>query len=190
MRRSKAIFLVMVALFASLSLGQDKLTASDQLEAAKVKAKAEGKGIIVVFGASWCKWCLKLRETTSSGELKDVFERNFVIVPVTVLERGPTANLETPGGDELRTFLGGGKSGIPFYAVLNAEGKMVVNSLWAAEPSSQPRNIGYPGAPAEIDYFIAFLRKGNPKLSGPDEFAIRAYLAKPIVAPPPAAKSP
>jgi hypothetical protein len=68
---------------------------------------------------------------------------------------------ENPGGQKLMADLGGAKSGLPFYAVLDSTGKKLANSNMA--PGG--KNIGYPATRDEIASFVKLLKSTAPRLS-------------------------
>jgi hypothetical protein len=57
--------------------------------------------------------------------------------------------------------LGGARAGLPFYAVLDANGKKQSDSL--KMPGNQ--NIGYPGALEEITAFVSILKDTAPGMT-------------------------
>ena len=57
---------------------------------------------------------------------KKFFEDNFVIVQLILDETSGKENLENPGADEYRTRYNGDKNqGIPFWFILNSNGKLL-----------------------------------------------------------------
>ena len=95
-----------------------------------------------------------------------------MIVPVTVQETAEKKALENPGGAKLMADLGGARSGLPFYAFLDATGKKL------ADANAMPggKNIGYPAAPEEIAAFEGLLRKTAPRMKEPDRAKFIDYL--------------
>lgn len=137
-------------------------TADEIMKSAFSQSKVENKNVFLIFHASWCNWCKRLDKVMNSDELKKIFEDNFVISHLDVLERGEKiAQLENPGGKEYMVQLGGEKSGLPFYAFLNSEGKLIVNSNVMDKES----NIGYPGNEEEIVAFANLLKKSSDKFN-------------------------
>src|SRR5258706_16041878 len=104
------------------------------------------------------------------------------MVKLDVMESGDKKNtLENPGGAQIMTDLGGEKAGLPFYAIVDENGKKLADAN--AMPGNQ--NIGYPATPEEITAFEGILKKGAPKMKAADRNGLIAYLKK--VAPPPPA---
>ena len=67
----------------------------------------------------------------------------------------------------------GGPSGLPYSAFLDAKGELIINS------KNKGNNIGYPGEPQEIDWFIVMMKKAAPNMSPDDlktiETALRSF---------------
>lgn len=147
--------------------------ADELLATARASAAKHHKVTLVMFHASWCGWCKRLDAVMSRPEFKKMFESNYAIVTLDVLENGPkVAELENPGGRELMKSLGGEKSGLPFYAWLDADGKKIADSN--AMPKEQ--NIGYPGEPDEIEAFMALIQKTAPNWPEADRTRLHDYL--------------
>ena len=136
--------------------------AKDLIAAAVTAAKPGNRTVLVAFHASWCSWCKRLEGVLAKPAVKEIMDRHFVTQWLTIQERGEKKVLDNPGAAELyQQWTGGGKSGIPFYLVLDAKGAMVSSSIRGA----QPENIGYPGTASEINSFIGLLKDGAPSLS-------------------------
>ena len=86
-----------------------------------------------------------------------------------VQENDKNKALENPGADALLKQLGG-PSGLPYSAFLDANGALIVNSKLKGQ------NIGYPGQPEEIDWFIQMMKKAAPKMSQDDLKTIETAL--------------
>ena len=148
--------------------------AATVVDAAVKRANAESKTVWVDFGASWCGWCRKLEAFLAAPEVKDIIERHYLIVPLTVMESDAKAALENPGGEAMMRDLGGEDAGLPFYAFLDGSGKRIANSL--AMPKGG--NIGFPANQEEITAFMALIGKTAPALSSAERDRVVAYLNK------------
>lgn len=168
----KLTLTLLVTLFSiTLLLGQDTKPqpADDILKVALKNSKDTGKNVFLIFHASWCSWCKRLEKAMQSDELKKIFEDNYVITHLDVLEaKDKVEALENPGGKEIMAKLGGEKSGLPFYAFLDASGKKIADSN--VMPSQNP-NIGYPGSAEEIEAFGKLLKVSAKNLSD-EKFAV------------------
>jgi hypothetical protein len=88
-----------------------------------------------------------------------------VIVHFRVMEETGAKETNTPGADALLTRLGG-TSLIPFFALLESKGKLIVNSIRPADPDGKHGGgIGHPFEPWEIDWFLTMLRDAAPRMT-------------------------
>ena len=104
-------------------------------------------------------------------EFKKMFEENYVIVYLDVLENSDKKKLENPDGLETMKELGGEKAGLPFYAFLDAKGKKLADS----DVMPKGMNIGYPGSPEEISAFMDLIKKTAPRWSATDQDKLKSY---------------
>jgi thioredoxin-related protein len=164
-------------IFTVFSYGQESapLPAEKIMTKAFSEAKASDKNVFLIFHASWCGWCKRLDKAMQSDELKTIFETNYTIVHLDVLERGEKiAALENPGGREYMKKLGGEKSGLPFYAFLKSDGEKISDS----NVMPKETNIGYPGSEEEIEAFGKLLRSASNRLDDAQYTAVIEYLKK------------
>lgn len=155
-------------------------SAAAVMEAAQQKAAATGRNVMVIFHASWCGWCKKMDASIQDPSCKEFFEKNYVIEHLTVKETGANVALENPGAEAMLNQYGGGESGIPYWLIFSADGKLLADSKFhsdAPSNSSNGQNMGCPAQPLEVDYFISVLKKTS-KMNDADAAAIRARFLK------------
>jgi hypothetical protein len=107
-------------------------------------------------------------------DYRPLFERSYVIVTLDVKEAKEKKDLENPGGDKAMASLGGEKSGLPFYAVIDPAGKKLADSNML--PGN--KNIGYPAAPEEIEAFDRLLKATAPNMTAEERGRLIAHLKK------------
>jgi thiol-disulfide isomerase/thioredoxin len=156
--------------------------AQELIDASLATAKVGNRTVLVAFHASWCSWCKRLEGALARPAVKEIMDRRFVTLWLTVQERGPLKATENPGAAELYAkWTGDAKAGIPFYAVLDAQGAPRSTSIRPLAPGAKAENLGYPGSAEEIAGFIALLREGAPSLTDAEAAVLRSELeaAKP-----------
>ena len=143
------VFLIgIVILFSSAVNAQ---SADDIMNDAYSKAKIENKNVFLIFHASWCGWCKKMEKNMEDPLVKNFFDSNYVKAFVTVDEKGEKAKLNTKGGDVLLEKLGGKNQGLPYWVILNPDGKVLKDSKIDGE------NVGGPASEKEVDFLISIL---------------------------------
>jgi thiol-disulfide isomerase/thioredoxin len=136
-------------------------SANDILKEAYQMAAKENKNVFIMFHASWCGWCHRMDKSMNDSTCKKFFDDNFVIRHLVVDESDDKKNLENPGANELRTKYYGDGQGIPFWLVLDKDGKLLADSKErsAGQGQESGQNIGCPAAANEVEYFISILKK-------------------------------
>lgn len=162
--RLAIVILAGAFLGGALAYAQQPPSAAALLDEAKAEAAKDHRDIVVIFHASWCGWCKQLDKFIGSPDVTPIVGKYFVQARITVQERDEMKALNNPGGEQLMTRLGG-IGGLPFFAFLNGQGALLVNSV---RPGGE--NIGHPVAPEEIDWFMTMLRKAVPSMT-PQEMA-------------------
>ncbi len=129
--------------------------AADLRAEALAAAARDGRQVLLHFGAPWCGWCHKLEAWMELPSVAPLLARQFVDCKIDV-DR-------TQGGQELLAELSAGKSGgIPWFAFLDAEGRVLATS------TGPEGNTGFPAAPAEIAHFRGMLEQAAPRLQPQD----------------------
>ena len=129
-------------------------TAEAILKPTLAKAKAGGKNVLLLFHASWCGWCRKMDASLADKNIRPLIEKNFEIAHLTVYESQNKKHLENKGALEFLQANGGAEKGLPFWYVLNSEGKVLASS-----EISPGNNSGCPATEEEVAYFLSVLKK-------------------------------
>ncbi|TSD66927.1 DUF255 domain-containing protein [Inquilinus sp. KBS0705] len=174
----KIILLSFVFILAAKvgAFAQSALPSSESvLNKAYAQAAKENKKVILIFHASWCGWCKKMDASINDAALKPLFDANYVIAHLDVLEQPEKKNLENPGSTEVLAKFGGEKSGLPFWLVLDAKGTVLADSQMrpaGAALTTPGENVGCPAADNEVAFLTGIL-KATSKLTD-DQLAIVA----------------
>jgi hypothetical protein len=131
------------------------------MDQAFAQAGKTHKKVLLLFHASWCGWCKKMEASLNDAECKKMFDDNYVITYLDVLESKEKANLENPGSMDLLKQYKGEKAGLPFWVILDAGGKFLADSQIrpaGAGLDTPGQNTGCPSAQNEVTYFIQVLK--------------------------------
>lgn len=139
--------------------------------------RAETKTVFVMFHASWCTWCHKMDASMQDPKCKNFFQKNLEVVHIVVAESPDKKNLETPGGEAMLKQYHGEGQGIPYWLLFSSAGTLLADSRMQAAAGEDPVNIGCPASAAEVDHFIAALKKGV-SMNAAEEAAIRERFRK------------
>jgi hypothetical protein len=143
----------------------------------KSQAAAGHKDILLTFGASWCGNCRKFDKFLADPAIHPILDRAFVFGDMASGERSTDKrHTNTPGAVALQSTFGGNDAGYPFIVMLDANGRLIANSLRPTGHGST-ENTGYPDAPYEIDWFMVMLKSAVPTLSAQDAAIIRNWLS-------------
>jgi hypothetical protein len=102
-----------------------------------------------------------------SPEIKPVLSRYFELC---TLEMG-SEPISNPGAMDYDVQYGGKGKGTPFIALLDSNGKLIINSL-----ENGHGNIGFPHDSNEIEWFIHMLKTAAPNLTKADLAKIEGKL--------------
>lgn len=150
------------------------------LKEATQQAAKENKNVFVLFTASWCSWCKKMKATMEASSVNNLFNANYVIKYIVVLEHKTKKQLENPGGEELLNKYGGKNQGIPFYLIFDSNGNLLADSKMDSNLNilkGEGSNIGCPSTNKEIDAFTYKLKETS-KLTDKELVKIAAEFKK------------
>jgi thiol-disulfide isomerase/thioredoxin len=168
MKKLFLLFSTFTFAFNALCLAQTDMPSTETvMNNAYTQASKEHKNVMVIFHASWCIWCKKMEASINEPELKKMFDDNYVIVYLDVLEQPAKKNLENPGSTEMLAKYKGNKGGIPFWFIADAKGNELADSQIRPEGASLDtygNSVGCPAEESEVAYFLKVL-KGTSKLN-------------------------
>lgn len=152
--KNRLLFLALLCLSVTCLFAQKVPSAGVLLKEAREQATKENKKLMVIFHASWCGWCHKMDASLTDTSIKFFFDKNYVITHLTIDESPDKKNLENSGAQALNEKWGGKDQGIPFWVIMDKDGRILANSL------SQPgKNVGCPATSKEVAHFINVLKK-------------------------------
>lgn len=122
------------------------------LAAGLAEARRTDRLVFLHSGARWCGWCRRLELWLEREDIAPIFSRDFVDVKIDVEEMS--------GGKELMDSYSGGDAGVPWLAILDPDGTVVVNSI-----APNGRNIGSPQAEWEIEHWNTMMRTAAKRIT-------------------------
>jgi thioredoxin-related protein len=151
----KVAMLFSFLLVALSSYAQNKVPSAEEvLKPVYAQAAKENKKVLLLFHASWCGWCHKMDSSLQDKNVKPLIDKNYVTAHLTVYESKDKIALENPGALQFLTKHGGADQGLPYWLVLDKEGKVIADSQY--KPNE---NSGCPANEEEVAYFISVLKK-------------------------------
>ncbi len=119
---------------------------SEQVASAVIRASAEHKRVLVVFGANWCIWCHRLHATFDTNPaVAKALSEGFVVVDVDVNTRHGVkrnADVNARYGNPIQF-------GLPVLVVLDSDG----SQLCIKDSGELEEGPGH--SPAKITAFLA-----------------------------------
>ncbi len=161
----KVVFSLLLTLgMISGAFAQEKvLPASEIMDDAYAQAARENKKVFVMFHASWCGWCHRMDSLMIVPETKALFDDSFVVKHLVTGERGAKKVLDNPGAEDLKNKYNGVGTGIPYWLIFSAKGKLLADSRMPSTDKKTGKkiktNTGCPADPDEVSYFIKVLKK-------------------------------
>jgi thiol:disulfide interchange protein len=141
------------------------LSADSVLSEGLAKAKEEGKRVFLHFGAPWCGWCHRLEDWIAREDVTRILGKYFVDVKIDI-------DRTIGGQDLIKHYSKGQSNGLPWFAVVDARGEVLVTSNYPTN------NLGYPYQPEEIEAFGQMLAKGSIRITDKDIAALKESLAE------------
>jgi len=124
----------------------EPVSAESVMSSAIAEAKAKSKNVFVQFSAPWCSWCKKFDAYFADESIASVFEGAYVRVKVDIERMANGEDVaERYGKDE--------DQGIPFFAVVDGQGKKLIDSV------GPKGNCGYPVEDFEVAHYMNVLEK-------------------------------
>ena len=103
---------------ADVPVYDESADAPTQVAQALAKAKADNKQLMIVFGANWCGDCKMLDGEFKKPALKDLLDKNYVIVKVDVNRFDKNLDVVKPYGEVI-------KKGIPSIVIATPANQLV-----------------------------------------------------------------
>nr|WP_199075454.1 thioredoxin family protein [Pedobacter sp. ASV19] len=159
----KYFLLTFCAVFLITTVKAQEPAASAEviLKEAYQQAAKEKKNVFIIFHASWCGWCHKMDEAMNDESCKSLFNDQYVIRHLVVNESPQNKKLENPGAQEVLAKFHGDKQGIPFWLILDENGKLLADSQIRPQGAGLDvvgENIGCPSKKEEIAAFTKILK--------------------------------
>ncbi len=160
MRISKVVLTVVFYMFLTTNVNAQPKAATEVIKEAKAEAAKSNRNIFVIFHASWCVWCHRMDTAMNDKTIKSFFDNNYVIKHLTVDESKDKKDLENPGAAALLTEYHGNQQGIPYWFILDKNGKLLADSrVHSDDGKVSGNNVGCPVQPTEVAYFVKVLKK-------------------------------
>ena len=161
MKAYSVLFVLLSFFKVNQIVGQQSIRHSDEvLKDAYAQASAANKNVFLMFHASWCGWCHKLDSSLNDKSIRDFINNNYVITHLTVYESKDKKNLENPGALEFLSKYKGNDLGIPYWIILDKNGKWLADSQIRPDGSDfsvAGENVGCPASREEVNHFLKVL---------------------------------
>jgi thioredoxin-related protein len=155
------VFLI-ISLLSAVVQAQPVPTADKIVKDAMQRAAYEHKNVFIIFHASWCGWCHRMDSIMNNAACKKLFNDNYVIEHITVMESKNNKSKENAGGEELMKKYNGEGQGIPFWLVFDAKGNLLADCQVrpdGAALTTKGQNTGCPATKEEVAHFVKVLKK-------------------------------
>ena len=140
----------------------EPLDAGQLLKDALAEAKKSNRRVLIQETATWCAPCHKLARFLETHRSK--WEQDYIWIKMDARWKGAE--------DVMNNIKEGYRGGIPWCAILDAEGEMLANS------DGPEGNVGFPSEPEGIEHFMQMLKSTKQRMTVDDLRAIRKALEK------------
>ena len=144
-------FLSLCALAADAPVYDESADAQVQVSQALLKAKADNKQLMIVFGANWCGDCKMLDGEFKKPAMKALLDANYVVVKVDVNRFNKNLDVVKPYGDVI-------KKGIPSIVIATPANQLVYATNGGE--LADARKMGESGVAEFFRYLVARKRLG------------------------------
>lgn len=175
--KSPILFLLSLFIITNVHAQTKPESAEQVIKEAKTEAAKTNKNIFVIFHASWCGWCHRMDTAMNDITIKSFFDNNYVIKHLTVDESPNKKELENLGANALRTKYHGDQQGIPYWFILDKDGKLLADSRVHSDDGKVIGiSVGCPAKPDEVAYFIKVLKETSGLSEAQQELVQKRFL--------------
>jgi thiol:disulfide interchange protein len=137
--------------------------------AALAQARDSDRRVFIHLGAPWCGWCRRLESFLAEPRIAEILAKDYVLLKIDLDRMRDAKPVCARRG--LKT-----DAGLPWLAILAADGKLLATSEAPATSGSTGGNIGYPVKPEEIAHFMQMLEKTQRHLDAAQRDLVRNRL--------------
>src|SRR5262245_40800183 len=162
MKRLYPLFFALLFFTATSFAQAPPLSANEVLKEATATAAKANKKVFIIFHASWCGWCHRMDSIMNNVACKKLFDDQFVIRHLVVMESDKYKQLENPGGKELMDKYHGKDKGIPFWLIFDTKGNLVADCMMRPDNvglDHPGENTGCPATKEEVTHFVKVLKQ-------------------------------
>ena len=138
------------------------LNAEDVYEQALALAEKENKQVFLCLCAPRCSWCHRFEDLLAIPEIARVIAQDYILVKINIERMAGAKAFDSRIRQE-----GGG---IPWYAIFDTKGKLLISSV------GLQGNIGCPVKPGEIAHFIHMISETAQNITSEQLLAIEKGL--------------